>query len=116
MYPTQDRHPRKANYFAVNVTKTRRVEFCCEGYQEQRTDNGTSAECLPICRGGCIHGVCQAPNICSCESGFAGKHCLQRCKNGTWGVNCRNRCHCQNYAHCDTKTGHCRCTDGWMGK
>ncbi|XP_058122439.1 uncharacterized protein LOC131293312 [Anopheles ziemanni] len=106
----------KEVFVKQNVTKTRRVEFCCEGYQEQRTDNGTTAECRPICRGGCIHGVCQAPNVCSCEAGFAGKHCLQRCRNGTWGVNCRHRCHCQNYSHCDTKTGHCRCADGWMGK
>uniref|UniRef100_A0A182Y0P4 Uncharacterized protein n=1 Tax=Anopheles stephensi TaxID=30069 RepID=A0A182Y0P4_ANOST len=99
-----------------NVTKTRRVEFCCEGYQERRTGNGTTTECRPICRGGCIHGECLAPNVCSCEAGFGGKHCLQRCRNGTWGVNCRNRCHCQNYSHCDTKTGHCRCNEGWMGK
>uniref|UniRef100_A0AAG5DVY1 EMI domain-containing protein n=1 Tax=Anopheles atroparvus TaxID=41427 RepID=A0AAG5DVY1_ANOAO len=106
----------KEVFVKQNVTKTRRVEFCCEGYQEQRTGNGTSTECRPICRGGCIHGECQAPNVCSCEAGFAGKHCLQRCKNGTWGVNCRNRCHCQNYSHCDTRTGHCRCTEGWMGK
>ncbi|XP_053663400.1 laminin subunit beta-1-like [Anopheles marshallii] len=106
----------KEVFVKQNVTKTRRVEFCCEGYQERRTGNGTSGECRPICRGGCIHGECTAPNVCSCEAGFGGKYCLQRCRNGTWGVNCRNRCHCQNFAHCDTKTGHCRCTEGWMGK
>ncbi|XP_053672173.1 uncharacterized protein LOC128722529 [Anopheles nili] len=106
----------KEVFVKQNVTRTRRVEFCCEGYQERRTGNGSIGECHPICRGGCIHGECQAPNVCNCMSGFSGKHCLQRCRNGTWGVNCRNRCHCQNYAHCDTKTGHCRCTEGWMGK
>ncbi|XP_058056753.1 uncharacterized protein LOC131208121 [Anopheles bellator] len=104
----------KEVFVKQNVTKTRRVEFCCEGYQEHRTGSGT--ECRPICRGGCVHGVCLAPNVCSCEAGFSGKHCLQRCRNGTWGVNCKNRCHCQNYALCDTKTGHCRCVEGWMGK
>uniref|UniRef100_A0A1Y9J0J9 EMI domain-containing protein n=1 Tax=Anopheles quadriannulatus TaxID=34691 RepID=A0A1Y9J0J9_ANOQN len=106
----------KEVFVKQNITKTRRVEFCCEGYQERRTGNGTIGECRPICRGGCIHGECQTPNMCSCEAGFSGKHCLQRCRNGTWGVNCRNRCHCQNYSHCDTKTGHCRCNEGWMGK
>ncbi|XP_035781699.1 abnormal pharyngeal pumping eat-20-like [Anopheles albimanus] len=108
----------KEVFVKQNVTKTRRVEFCCEGYQEQRSGRGDEAisECHPICRGGCIHGACVAPSVCSCEAGFSGKHCLQRCKNGTWGVNCKNRCHCQNQSLCDTKNGHCRCVDGWMGK
>uniref|UniRef100_A0A182M698 EMI domain-containing protein n=1 Tax=Anopheles culicifacies TaxID=139723 RepID=A0A182M698_9DIPT len=67
----------KEVFVKQNVTKTRRVEFCCEGYQERRTGNGTTGECRPICRGGCIHGECMAPNVCTCEAGFGGKYCLQ---------------------------------------
>ncbi|XP_038107575.1 uncharacterized protein LOC6042079 [Culex quinquefasciatus] len=111
----------KEVYVKQNVTKTRKIEYCCEGYEEQPR-NSSSEEaspnglaCRPICRGGCGRGQCTAPNVCSCEAGITGKHCNQRCRNGTWGENCKQRCHCQNYSLCEGKTGHCRCSDGWIG-
>ncbi|EAT40289.1 AAEL007968-PA [Aedes aegypti] len=112
----------------LNVTKTRKVEYCCEGYEQITSEEDLQSPispspdggvvkllCRPICRGGCGRGHCESPNRCSCEAGFTGKHCTQRCRNGTWGENCKYRCHCQNYSLCDGKTGHCRCTDGWIG-
>ncbi|XP_055642823.1 uncharacterized protein LOC129779401 [Toxorhynchites rutilus septentrionalis] len=112
----------KEVYVKLNVTKTRKIEYCCDGFeeysQENLADSGTSPlkrTCRPICRGGCGRGSCVSPNMCSCEAGFTGKHCIQRCRNGTWGENCKNRCYCQNFSLCDSKTGHCRCSDGWIG-
>ncbi|XP_058816146.1 uncharacterized protein LOC131679433 [Topomyia yanbarensis] len=107
----------KEVYVKQNATKTRKIEYCCEGYEETITNNSTVVDriCRPICRGGCGRGTCQAPNICTCEHGFTGKHCTQRCRNGTWGDSCKSRCHCQNHSVCDVKTGHCRCSDGWIG-
>ncbi|XP_055589558.1 laminin subunit gamma-1-like [Uranotaenia lowii] len=125
---TSYRPELKEVFVKQNVTKTRRIEFCCEGFEERLeetvTFEGISSppknstirlNCRPICRGGCGRGTCEAPNQCSCEAGFTGKHCTQRCRNGTWGENCKHRCHCQNHSLCDGKTGHCRCSDGWIG-
>ncbi|XP_053692597.1 uncharacterized protein LOC128741044 [Sabethes cyaneus] len=107
----------KEVYVKQNITKTRKIEYCCEGYEENSTNGSASTNriCRPLCRGGCGRGTCVAPNSCLCEAGFTGKHCTQRCRNGTWGESCRSRCHCQNQALCDGKTGHCRCSDGWIG-
>lgn len=109
----------KEVYVKQNVTKTRKIEYCCEGYEEHPRNSSEevvpSLVCHPICRGGCGRGSCTSPNVCSCEAGVTGKHCNQRCRNGTWGENCKQRCHCQNYSLCDGKTGHCRCSDGWIG-
>ncbi|XP_062552703.1 uncharacterized protein LOC134217887 isoform X2 [Armigeres subalbatus] len=116
----------KEVYVKQNVTKTRKIEHCCEGYEQITNEHDipyssnssvhtATLSCRPICRGGCGRGHCQLPNTCSCEAGHTGKHCSQRCRNGTWGENCKYRCHCQNYSLCDGKTGRCRCTDGWIG-
>lgn len=56
-----------------NVTKTRMVEHCCEGYTE-RTENNITI-CEPNFIGGCLKGTCEAPNKCKCDVGFMGKHC-----------------------------------------
>uniref|UniRef100_A0A182JHI1 Uncharacterized protein n=1 Tax=Anopheles atroparvus TaxID=41427 RepID=A0A182JHI1_ANOAO len=79
----------KEVFVKQNVTKTRRVEFCCEGYQEQRTGNGTSTECRPICRGGCIHGDCETP-----------------CPEGLYGTMCVSKCNCSARL-CHPQTGRC---------
>lgn len=52
------------------------IEYCCDGYAEIITDNETT--CVPTCRGGCIQGFCSAPNFCTCNLGFEGRHCSQR--------------------------------------
>ncbi|XP_065079584.1 laminin subunit alpha-4 [Ochlerotatus camptorhynchus] len=111
----------KEVYVKQNVTRMRKIEYCCEGYEQILAEEATTPtvattlSCRPVCRGGCGRGLCELPNSCTCEAGFTGKHCTQRCRTGTWGENCKHRCHCQNYSLCDSKSGHCRCTDGWIG-
>ncbi|XP_037911528.1 uncharacterized protein LOC119651809 isoform X2 [Hermetia illucens] len=96
-----------------NVTKTKSIEYCCEGYAEITSGNETI--CKPICRGGCGRGVCHIPNECHCDPGYIGRHCTHRCQHGRWGEGCRYICKCRNGALCDNRTGKCRCTDGWLG-
>ncbi|EDW27366.1 GL21251 [Drosophila persimilis] len=56
------------------------------------------------------------PEICSCEEGYIGKHCTQRCDHDRWGLDCKNLCQCQNGAACDNKSGICHCIAGWTGQ
>ncbi|KAH8238999.1 hypothetical protein KR038_011824, partial [Drosophila bunnanda] len=96
------------------MNKTRTVRFCCQGYEGNLSDS--QATCKPICRGGCGRGSCVMPDICSCEEGYIGKHCTQRCDHDRWGLDCKNFCECQNGAACDNKSGICHCLAGWTGQ
>ncbi|KAH8287892.1 hypothetical protein KR018_006537 [Drosophila ironensis] len=96
------------------LNKTRTVRFCCQGYEGNLSDS--QATCKPICRGGCGRGSCVMPDICSCEEGYIGKHCTQRCDHDRWGLDCKNVCQCQNGAACDNKSGICHCLAGWTGQ
>jgi hypothetical protein len=62
-------------YMFQNVTKTRLVSECCEGYSE------LDDQCAPQCGGmfeGCgSRGRCVAPDICKCDPGFHGITCTQ---------------------------------------
>ncbi|XP_067620173.1 uncharacterized protein NimA [Eurosta solidaginis] len=97
-----------------NVTKTRTIRFCCAGYEGNISINDTV--CKPVCRGGCGRGFCQTPDVCSCEAGYTGTHCTQRCDHDHWGDECKQKCKCQNGAVCDNKSGICHCTTGWTGE
>ncbi|XP_070065296.1 uncharacterized protein NimA isoform X2 [Drosophila virilis] len=109
-YKTEMREMMKVQ----RVNKTRTVRFCCQGYEGNLSDS--HASCRPICRGGCGRGNCLMPDICSCEEGYTGKHCTQRCDHDRWGLECKNQCKCQNDAVCDNKTGGCHCIAGWAGQ
>lgn len=39
--------------------------------------------------------------------------CVQ---DGTYGLDCRERCDCSHADGCHPSTGHCRCLAGWTGK
>ncbi|XP_063697443.1 multiple epidermal growth factor-like domains protein 8 [Culicoides brevitarsis] len=54
---------------------------CKEGF---KTENG---KCKPICREGCVRGVCTAPDVCQCDFGYV-------------GVNCTIQCNCNGNANC----------------
>lgn len=55
-----------------NVTKSRMVETCCEGYQL----NEVLRLCEPICSYPCENGgVCHKPELCSCGFGYEGSYC-----------------------------------------
>ncbi|XP_075150064.1 nimrod A isoform X2 [Haematobia irritans] len=97
-----------------NVTKTRTIRFCCAGYDGNLSINDTV--CKPVCRSGCGRGFCLKPDICSCEPGYMGKHCTQRCDHDHWGLECKNLCQCHNGAACDNKSGTCHCAIGWTGE
>ncbi|TMW45463.1 hypothetical protein DOY81_009456, partial [Sarcophaga bullata] len=97
-----------------NITKTRTIRFCCIGYEGNISINDTI--CKPVCRGGCGRGYCLKPDQCSCEPGYMGKHCTQRCDHDHWGLECKNVCLCHNGAACDNKSGICHCTIGWTGE
>uniref|UniRef100_A0A1I8QAS7 EMI domain-containing protein n=1 Tax=Stomoxys calcitrans TaxID=35570 RepID=A0A1I8QAS7_STOCA len=97
-----------------NVTKTRTIRFCCAGYDGNLSMNDTV--CKPVCRSGCGRGFCLKPDICSCEPGYMGKHCTQRCDHDHWGLECKNVCQCHNGAACDNKSGTCHCAIGWTGE
>ncbi|XP_061386674.1 uncharacterized protein LOC133321606, partial [Musca vetustissima] len=97
-----------------NITKTRTIRFCCAGYDGNLSINDTV--CKPVCRSGCGRGYCLKPDVCSCEPGYMGKHCTQRCDHDHWGLECKNVCQCHNGAACDNKSGTCHCTMGWTGE
>lgn len=44
-----------------------------------------------------------------------GKHCEQKCPQGTYGYGCRQICDCLNNSTCDHITGTCYCSPGWKG-
>jgi len=88
---------------------------------------------VPICRRGCQHGECRAPDYCACEIGWEGPACnkclpLPGCQNGY----CENalECICKSEwtgAYCELPkcdscvNGHCEgpnecvCYEGWRG-
>ena len=72
-----------------NITRTVTVFFCCPGHQE------AGGQCEAVCAGGCGHGTCAAPGLCSCEAGFSGAQCSTvGCPRGTWGADCGSECQC----------------------
>lgn len=42
--------------------------------------------------------------------------CFPECPAGTWGINCREQCHCSDTATCNPVNGKCVCLPGWRGK
>ncbi|XP_031338752.1 protein draper-like isoform X2 [Photinus pyralis] len=90
--------------------KFRPVEECCTGYKKS-SDGET---CIPVCSL-CTHGVCVAPNVCQCESGYGGTSCEHSCPLNLWGDQCQYDCECKNNSTCDVSNGKCSCLDGWRG-
>lgn len=37
------------------------------------------------------------------------------CQDGTYGLECRERCDCSHADGCDPTSGYCRCYPGWTG-
>ncbi|XP_071485098.1 uncharacterized protein [Diadema antillarum] len=59
-----------------------------------------------------------SPDSNLCESGWSGQNCQipDVCDAGYYGVQCVNKCHCENDASCDKNTGECpqrRCAAGY---
>ncbi|KAF3688778.1 Multiple epidermal growth factor-like domains protein 11 [Channa argus] len=69
------------------------------------------ASCSPI-DGSCI---CREDGTCTCSPGWRGEHCKESCPDGTYGLECRERCDCSHADGCDPVSGYCRCYPGWTG-
>ena len=51
----------------MNVATSANDTLACSGYHQEEDT------CKPTCsRGGCDHGTCTEPNVCSCKAGFSG--------------------------------------------
>ena len=46
---------------------------------------------------------------------FLELQCQEECPLGTFGVNCTEKCDCQNGAICSHISGRCFCKEGWLG-
>nr|XP_026694180.1 multiple epidermal growth factor-like domains protein 11 [Ciona intestinalis] len=107
--------PCPDNYFGINCNRT--CGFC--------TNNG-------VCD--IFTGHCPLFNedssyteeyVTVCQFSYLPPFCIEKCRNGTWGEDCRNNCHCRNNTACDVATGSCEeskdntagitCEPGWQG-
>ncbi|XP_072041078.1 receptor-type tyrosine-protein phosphatase delta-like [Amphiura filiformis] len=57
------------------------------------------------------------PYGCSCDAGYSGIDCAQKCSGTYFGASCKQACNCLNASACQFDTGICdsRCEDGWSG-
>ncbi|OON13706.1 EGF-like domain protein [Opisthorchis viverrini] len=66
---------------------------------------------VAMCPAGCVHGVCEEPNICTCSDGWSGPTCdvcipTPGCKHGQ----CKF-----NVDHADFEPYTCQCSVDWTG-
>lgn len=54
-------------FYTQHETVTETYEECCDNRYILR-----NKECIPTCIPSCIHGLCTAPNTCTCHTGFEG--------------------------------------------
>lgn len=52
---------------------------------------------------------------CSCFPGWKGELCSQTCDKGFFGLECNQRCKCVNDGQCRAVDGTCFCPPGYMG-
>ncbi|XP_064459433.1 multiple epidermal growth factor-like domains protein 10 isoform X1 [Ornithodoros turicata] len=64
----------------------------------------------------CRNGKCNSVSGCQCHAGYRGVLCNETCLQGTYGINCREQCQCQNGGTCHHRTGKCTCPPGFRGK
>ena len=85
--------------------------ICQTGWKHSKSEDLLNPCSEPICTGGCINGICKAPEYCACEIGWEGANCeicltLPGCQQGT----CTNvfECNCEEKwwgAYCDIRKG-----------
>lgn len=93
-----------------NVTRILNRTHCCPGYNE------TGGQCRPVCDPPCSNGICTAPSLCSCDSGYSGTQCKEKgCPEGRWGEGCKMKCLCENGGKCNSADGVCYCPAGYNG-
>ena len=65
--------------------------------------------------GKCLNFILYIAGKCACFPGWAGSDCSIPCSSGYYGVNCSQRCKCQNAGKCRASDGMCKCLPGWTG-
>ena len=72
------------------------------------------SDCSQVCP--CVNGGCD-PNTgaCSCPAGWLGSVCDTKCPPQTFGLDCAQKCECQNNGECHHISGACQCSPGWQG-
>lgn len=93
-----------------------RIQICCDGY-ERNVHN--YLQCDPICKNGCINGICVAPDVCVCYPdhvrNYAG-FCLSTCPIGCGNGECQpdSTCLCKSGYVLDVSKKFCapHCTKG----
>ena len=83
--------------------------ICQSGWKCSEQEDHLNPCSEPICTGGCMNGICKAPDFCACEIGWEGANCetcltLPGCQQGT----CTNvfECNCEENwsgAYCDIR-------------
>jgi hypothetical protein len=78
---------------------------------------GTGRNCTPVCVAPCVHGVCTAPNTCTCDNStvaagpaWQGPECTQ-CVQGSSACNVHATCSDVGPLH----ELSCLCNNGWEG-
>lgn len=70
--------------------------------------------CSNVCF--CKNGICDSSDgRCTCNKGWRGKHCQEKCPAGYFGKDCESRCDCSRHGKCDHVTGECDCNEGYYG-
>ncbi|RWS14422.1 hypothetical protein B4U79_03874 [Dinothrombium tinctorium] len=128
-----DRSGEESEWFYIN----RELDFDClssHNICEENYENCTIIEdgfrcrckhgykldgnsCKPVCRQGCLHGICVAPDLCQCDFGFVGDDCSSKC-NCNGHSNCRDASNLNECLEChnNTQGSHCeKCRPFFVG-
>ncbi|MEQ2217396.1 hypothetical protein XENOCAPTIV_008386, partial [Xenoophorus captivus] len=60
-------------------------------------------------------GKPDSPNVTHSKTRFVRNVCVSACPQGFYGLNCQEKCFCQNGGSCDHISGVCSCFAGWIG-
>merc|ERR1712002_366740 len=102
-----DNAPCKAENIQNQVRYTcsnKGVVQCQNGWTSVNDTDPLFPCATPICSQGCVHGLCEGPDICACDIGWEGIDCntcidLPGCAHGS----------------CNGNGLACECVDGWSG-
>jgi hypothetical protein len=83
---------------------------CLDGYVGDPYMGDPERGCEPVCTEPCVHGTCDAPDHCACESGWSGAVCAECVPGG--GV-CADNATCAPNA--DRSAFFCSCNSGYDG-
>ncbi|XP_070535550.1 uncharacterized protein [Ptychodera flava] len=94
---------------------------CPECSDWQFTENlcQTCGNCQPCkCNQANSESCNKRDGSCTCNDGWHGENCDNKCEQGMYGDDCMHKCLCDmdNTMSCDHNDGTCRCKLGWIGE